>query len=611
MIERENTRRQHRLISAAGRSLLFSGAATIIAVSAVAPARAAEGFVSDRVFTFPVCPIGDENKFVEGEPRAIGAGLLGLARVFAPRVLNRTLRGAANGLRKLAGDESKTATAEATEHFRFYHIHYDDNEERVTANINKESRCIIFVRGPFGDPDTMAGDFGPIMSISDRYGRTGPALGRLSENGKDIVHQDEDGNPQKVVRVEDYAKNGGENGEPVSDNAETAHEEFFAEKYSLVAPPHLYVEASLDPSDDGYFVVTPRVVWYTEKIGNRRDKTRDLAFTMQFDNPAKASGADNPGTFANAVFGFEQLEIGSALGPAELAGLRSSRLTMRDLPSNLVGESKWAKTLDDAETKFSDAKLAIATGKKSKIILDYANTDLDERFTDGTTQCQAGSVSDRAECLGAAQLEFDAIVELLQAKMDANSLPSCTGFSDAAQKESCEIKRDKYAAIKTKTLHEQALAEIRKDELEIARDEARIGYGKVGPVSVTVSVTETRDVNKLLIALADIISPAEQLSGLTQQQVGDVQTAIFQLPPTKADQTQIDTQRNTDNQEYQLALLAISQKERELKKLKDQGAPEADLISVEEALIRHKLEANVAAAKLGVSPPYPDLLPPG
>ncbi|MFZ5616946.1 MAG: hypothetical protein ACOZAA_06460 [Pseudomonadota bacterium] len=594
-----------------------------LGLEALSSTALAQSFVSNKLFLRPVCPIGEQ--YAGGDGAGRGAIAAALARVFAPRVVQRALKGAADGLRKLAGETDKQVTAEAAELYGFYQISYDNDRGELTTFLNEKMSCLVFVRGEFSDNEAKpttedARAFQPLADLSKTLGHASGALNAavVEDEPTPEMNITEPGRVwQKKIFVYD--------GVPEDRKSDPAwsHAYFFRREFGLAGEPDFYFEASLSDAGEGYFRLSPRVLWYLSKIGNRRDDTRDLVIAVQFDDVHKAT-ASSPGTFANAQLSLKDLKIGSLLGPAKLAGFSSPRLKLRDAPLDVTSESKWAKNLLAAKLKRDNAKTAIARGDKSLTILngnfsEKPNTcdglDVDE-FSEIASlgSDPAGDEPDsRIECLEALQATKDAKIEWISAESDETILPDCDGQVDSAKK-SCELIREKYNLQRVQELQAGAIARLQEKRLQTAFDEARRqngGSDSVGLTMLKVSITETRDSNAFLSALADIISPADDLQGLNSGDIQTIQTAILPLSPTASEQAQSATAQQEANRDYQLAQLMIEQKQRELKALKDGGRPQSEWVPVEAEIVRQKLQTNIAASKLGISPPYTDVLAPG
>ncbi len=565
------------------RLLLLTMAQFAAALLSIQPLQAEDGFLSDRLFLTPVCPIGADTRTNADGERFIGGALLGIGRVIAPRIFNRALRGAADGLRRVGGanieDRQKIVSAENS--FPFYKIGYDEDEKKVASYLNNETRCLVFIRGKFGGGSSAA-NFGSLAAISKQFGRHGPAM------VIDINTEDE--------FVTDYAD------EKNIDSANEAHKAFFKDKFKLIDNPQLYFEIALTPGRKGEFDLLPQVLWYTEKMGKRRDSTRDLLFVIQFDDLEDKDEA-TPDTFANATIKFEQMKVGTLLSPAAFQGFAAKSLSLYGLPSDLSNKSEWAGKLGALTAKLNAARAEIDTAQKAKIILEKS-------FDQEPAECAADAGGQA--CLNAKKRLLEAKVAWINAEIDEDVLPDCGG-SDATEKKNCELIRDKYAAGRTGEAVTGQIAQLKLADLEAAVKEAKKGFDFVGHTLVKMDVTETSDANKLLLAIADIISPAENLTGLSSQQVSDIQTAIIAIPSVETDnqrQTR-QTERQTSNQEYRLALLAIEQNERSLKEARDAGRPSSDWKTFEDEILRQQLNANIAASKLGIPLPFPKIQPGG
>ncbi len=283
-------------------------------------------------------------------------------------------------------------------------------------------------------------------------------------------------------------------------------------QFGITKSPKFYFEGSILPSADrSAFQLTPKTIYYGDKIGTKKD-VREMVLNIAFGKP-NASGED--ATFALYTTNVKR-------GPSTPYHVTLAEILNRHdskyLPLPAI-TADTTKRVDLFNTQKSQLKELIEQRRKVDQVLDPQILVLEDNI---------GKIRKK--------LESDLIrakTALENAEKDCLAVPQdAEEACDVSTNESIKVLRRKFKLaskndelISEKEQFEKTLAQIRnsnatsekRKNLDASIKNLKRGIGKTRkllsrstPVNITATITETTDSNKFLIALGEAISGAAE-----------------------------------------------------------------------------------------------------
>ncbi len=235
--------------------------------------------VDTRAFVLPRCPVSRQSGEV--------APLIGaVAGIVLPILIQKGLDFVSAGLKEAAGEKSVSSTAIANGNF------YSQSPGALGLSLNARTRCIVVVRGVFGDDSP---------SFSAEEMRDAEIAQSLSDLG-------------------------------------------------LVSDPHFYMEATIitSPEKSAFKLVSQRLIFNEpmnkDAFGLRKGSNKDVAVSFIFQTPAKSIEEGKKASFGGGALSFESLTPGKYLSEAALRGKETAWIPMPKIEAGKVKTARQSKS---------------------------------------------------------------------------------------------------------------------------------------------------------------------------------------------------------------------------------------------------------------------------
>lgn len=273
----------------------------------------------------------------------------------------------------------------------------------------------------------------------------------------------------------------------------------------LVAPPDFYYEAYLRPAGDGTaFKLEPKLVYYGNRIGpNRRD--RELVMTISFAPPAKTIGEEE----AFAIFSttFVRPSTGQ-LNEGFDFQLQSYQSSYRTLPkaSGVSQDTLIAYTTGSAQLEtYKEALMALDRAEDPEIlVLEGRLLDLRSERLSAIAMARRALDEARLALAGSADdEEYRETIAGLRRQLDEVRRENELATDIRQTEVHIALRRQVVPATDQRKGLVGAIAKL-EEQLRIARE----SLSRSTPVNVTVTLVESTDANRVLVAIGEALEGA-------------------------------------------------------------------------------------------------------
>lgn len=289
------------------------------------------------------------------------------------------------------------------------------------------------------------------------------------------------------------------------------HEFFrrFARKLNLdldlVAPPEFYYEAYLRPAREGTaFKLEPKLVYYGNRIGpNRRDK--ELVMTISFATPAKTIGEEEAFAIFSTTFvrpSTGELKEGY---PFQLQSYQSSYRTLPKA-SGVSQDTLTAYTTDAAQLEtYKEALSALDREEDPEILV------LDRRLLDLRSE-RSSAIDMARRALDHARLAFTGAADDEENRETIAGLRRQLDEARGEDELATDIRRTKEdIASRRQGVPATDQRKGLVGAIEKLEEQNRIAFESLSrstPVNVTVTLVESTDANRVLVAIGEALEGA-------------------------------------------------------------------------------------------------------
>ena len=332
--------------------------------------------------------------------------------------------------------------------------------------------------------------------------------------------------------------------------------------------PGLYLETRVFTlRGGGASFIKPGFLWYGERVHPKgRNRGNDLEVAFEFSSP----GGGDDAMFARGTFSLKDIQPLTVLGPNALTNETTNLL----VPNPNIADvqqiiSNYASLSDELRSLNREYRVSSNDVGYLKAISDRDKAECTKRYT------VAGKKPAEVTLLCKVE-ENSRIAEGALQKMNSMYFEDSNSDADYASK-----------------LHSRRESLLNKI--------ASAGKTQsVGATDLKVVVTETRDINKFLLAVSEVLQSTTE-GDLPQ----NLANAI--LPKSEDEKLRVLTEGIAARKTYELALIEVKQKEEALRNAQQQGNQSA-ILTAESDLLGAKFDAAEKAARAGLLNPYPELL---
>nr|VFK00513.1 MAG: hypothetical protein BECKH772A_GA0070896_101944 [Candidatus Kentron sp. H]VFK00635.1 MAG: hypothetical protein BECKH772B_GA0070898_101974 [Candidatus Kentron sp. H]VFK04631.1 MAG: hypothetical protein BECKH772C_GA0070978_101944 [Candidatus Kentron sp. H] len=323
-----------------------------------------------------------------------------------------------------------------------------------------------------------------------------------------------------------------------------SHDWRWWDKLQIKEPPKFYMEAGMAvPKGRNQFQINPQLIWYNERFNNNGfDKKRDLELRFSLIS----SDTDDDKGSSGSIILFD-VPVGHFIGGEDISSFKTG--FMPQLPKDAFFASK------------ESARQALTNNAASAL----------KTASDGTKESESRRLA--------------RMVKWKQCLLNG-------------KKEHCEKEAEIKGLIKKrdKILAKEARDEIIERVIEEAEEKPILG----SPFKMSVTVTETRDINKWLLAIGEALA--------SKKEAISTEVARYVIPGQRETaKLEEQTTANTNNSAYLVAMIDVDIAQKALK-VAEASKDEAAILTKKKELIQKKAAANAAAITVGKAIPFPEVM---